>query len=78
PDSLTRVIIFLILNSIFCGLDEWHLEKLGYNLGKIYILGFTLVPVYLFVRAYRVDKKYSYAIVWLIFAFIEEIISSSY
>ena len=64
---ITGFIIWVILTSIFGGLDLEHLKKLGYNFRKIWILGIiTFTPLYLFIRAYRVDKKYSYAIVWLI------------
>lgn len=65
------LLVCWIINSIFAGLDEWYLNKRGYKIGKIpMLLGFTLVPIYLFIRSKRIDGKYSYSITWVIMFFI--------
>jgi hypothetical protein len=64
--ELGEIVIFVILNIIFCTLDIKELEKKGYSPEGWVWLGLLLVPVYLFVRASRTGKKYGYAITWCV------------
>jgi len=54
--------IFILLNLIFWGFDQDNLRISGYRLSGWMYSGMWMVPVYLFVRANRTDKKYGYAI----------------
>jgi len=58
--------IEVILNIVFLSLDAAELKKSDCNIGATIWLGFVLVPVYLFVRAAKVDKNYGYAVTWCI------------
>ena len=59
-------ILFIILNTIFVILDIKELEKKEYNPGGWIWLGFLLIPVYLFIRASKTNRKYGYAITWCV------------
>ncbi len=68
---------YWIANSILLLLDLYEIHKIrrGYEIWNI--LGFVIIPVYLFVRASKVDKKYGYAIVDLIAILLTILIGSS-
>ncbi len=58
--------IFVILNIIFITLDMKELNNKNFNPDGWLWLGVLLVPVYLFVRASKTNKKYGYAITWCV------------
>lgn len=74
---LTSLIPFL-LNSIFWILDKNRLRSAGYNVGRWNLWGFFIMPVYLFIRAYKIDKRYGYAITFIISLFICAILAVSF
>ena len=57
-------VICIAVNVIFVILDLNELKNKGYNPGGWVWFGFLLLPVYLFIRASKTNKKYSYAITW--------------
>lgn len=57
-------ICVIVLNCIFSGMDLAYLKRSGIRTGGWLYLGFFVVPIYLFVRASKTNKKYAYAIVW--------------
>ncbi|MEF9983444.1 MAG: zinc ribbon domain-containing protein [Oscillospiraceae bacterium] len=57
-------IIVIALNCLFVILDSKELKKSGYDADKLMWFGFVFVPVYLFMRANKTDKKFAYAITW--------------
>ena len=61
-----QIIIVLIINSIFAILDERELRKADMNPNRWVWMGFFIIPVYLFIRASKTDKKYGYAITWCV------------
>jgi len=60
------LVVFVILNITFLTLDIKELEKNAFKLDGWLWLGIILVPVYLFVRASKTNKKYGYAITWCV------------
>jgi len=65
PELSGTSIVFLVcvlLNLILWGFDQDNLRKSGYRLSGWIYSGMWMVPVYLFVRAYKTGKKYGYAI----------------
>lgn len=76
-------ILTLIINTITCVLslaflckDIAEIRETGEK-GLWVIWGLFIVPVYLFIRAYKVDKKYWYAIVYTaldIFTIVNQLI----
>ena len=62
----TGVVIFIALNVIFLTLDISELRKKGYNPDGWIWLGLLLIPVYLFIRASKTNKKFGYAITWCV------------
>ena len=69
--ALLNIGITFLLNTLFCSLDKEELKKFGYSNNTWFVLGLTLIPVYLFIRASKVDQKYGYAITHCcLFAFI--------
>ena len=61
--TLTTVIT-IALNIAFITLDIGEIKKAGKNADNWMWLGVVLVPLYLFMRASKTDKKYAYAITW--------------
>jgi len=59
-------IICIILNTVFAILDINELKKKGHNPSGWIWLGLFLIPVYLFIRASKTNKKYGYAITWCV------------
>ena len=59
-------VVTIILNCIFLIMDIKELRKSGQNVDNWIYLGFLLVPVYLFIRASKTNKKYGYPIVWCV------------
>ena len=57
-------ICIVVLNSIFTGIDISYLKRSGVRAGGWLYLGFFLIPIYLFIRASKTNKRYGYAIVW--------------
>lgn len=57
-------VLIIALNCIFFILDKKELESKGNQPENWIWLGLFLVPVYLFMRASKVGKKYGYAITW--------------
>ena len=65
-DGMVMWIILLAINSIIFFMDKRELERNGYKPEGWVWLGLILVPIYLFVRASRINGKYGYAITWCI------------
>lgn len=63
--------VTLFLNFIFLSMDVKMLKSAGIDPGKWLWLGIVFVPVYLFMRASKTDKKYSYGIVWCVMFLID-------
>lgn len=63
--SYVDTILFIILNSIFAGIDEYKLKKAGYEAHNFFWAIF-LVPVYLWKRATIAKQSRSYFWVWVI------------
>jgi len=59
-------IIIIALNIIFIAFDSNQFRKAGQKVELWLWMELVLVPVYLFVRASRVDRKYGYAIAWCV------------
>lgn len=65
PSVLSIMLAFF--NLILVILDSMEVEHAGIKTGKLmWILAVLFVPTYLFYRAYKVDKRYSYAITWCV------------
>jgi len=62
----TGIFIFITLNIIFVSLDISELENKGFHPDGWLWLGLLLVPVYLFIRANKTNKKFGYAITWCV------------
>ncbi|WP_164515138.1 DUF4339 domain-containing protein [Paenibacillus lentus] len=56
------------LYALFCALDKNELKRTGHRTTPIW--WFLIVPVYMFIRAYRLRQFPSYAIVFLITSFV--------
>jgi hypothetical protein len=59
-------LIFFILNATFVALDINELKNKAFAPEGWIWFGFLLVPIYLFIRASKTNKKYGYAITWCI------------
>lgn len=59
--------IVFILSLLF---DFREIKKAGYCLGIWAILGFICMPIYLFVRAAKTDKRYTCAVVYTILSLL--------
>lgn len=68
---------YWIVNSILILLDLYEIHKVRKGFEIWDILGFVIIPVYLFVRASKVDKKYGYAILDLTAIILTVLIGSS-
>jgi len=55
-----------VINSILIIKDTSELRRNSINAENWIWLGFLLVPVYLFLRASKTNKKYGYAILWCV------------
>lgn len=64
--SVFFMIVTICLNSVFWIADYNLLKKAGYNSEGWMWSGLFLIPVYLFIRASKINKKYWYAITWCI------------
>lgn len=53
-----------MLNCFFLSRDSDELEKSGLNVSEWVWMWVVLIPVYLFIRSAKTDKKYTYAITW--------------
>lgn len=62
------------LNIVFLSMDVKMLKRCGKDAGKWLWLGIILVPVYLFMRASKTDKKYSYGIAWCVMLLLDIIV----
>lgn len=62
--SQVITIITIGLNIAFLSLDVKALKKSGINAESWLWLGMVLIPLYLFMRASKTDKKYAYGITW--------------
>ena len=60
-------ILVVCMNCILLFCDNTKITKARGKNNKIIIWGLILVPVYLFIRASKIDKKYGYAITNIIF-----------
>jgi hypothetical protein len=72
--ELLSVVIFIVLNITFITLDIKELEKNAFKPDGWLWLGVLLVPVYLFVRASKTNKKYGYAITWCVLFVLSSIL----
>lgn len=61
-------ITLLGLYALFCALDKGELKRSGHRTTSVW--WFLIVPVYMFVRAYRLRQFPSYAIVFLVISFV--------
>lgn len=61
--GISRTIIIIVINCLFLILDIQEIKKTGNDPGSWIWLGAVIVPVYLFVRASKVNQKYGYAII---------------
>ena len=68
------IIAAIIMNGIFISLDVKMLKSQGLNPESWLWLGIILVPVYLFVRASRTDRRYGYAIVNIVMIVLDLIV----
>ncbi|GAA0134332.1 hypothetical protein YSY43_11720 [Paenibacillus sp. YSY-4.3] len=66
--SFMITIIMVGLYALFCSLDKNELQRSGHRTTSVW--WFLIVPVYMFVRAYRVRQVPSYAIVFLVISFV--------
>jgi hypothetical protein len=66
--TVAQFLLFALINSILCIIDERQIKKSGHNPDEINLLFFAalLVPVYLFRRANILKQKYTYAITWCV------------
>lgn len=64
--GLINMLIIIGINCAFLVLDINEIKKSGNNPGHWIWLGLAIVPVYLFVRASKVNRKYGYAITYMI------------
>ena len=69
-------VIIVILNCIFITLDEKELKKNGYEPQKWLWLGVVLVPLYLFVRAAKTNRKWGPGILWCVLFVVSALVSS--
>lgn len=67
-------IMTIVLNAVFLYLDIKMLENSGRKPEKWLWLGVVIVPLYLFVRASKTDKKYGYGIAWCVLFLINFIL----
>jgi hypothetical protein len=58
-------VVAVIVNTVFLVLDQRELRKVGLSSTGLFVLGFTLVPIYLFMRGKKA-KKYLPAIIWCV------------
>jgi TRAP-type uncharacterized transport system fused permease subunit len=65
-DPAFSVVLAIVMNIIFSLLDDKELKKASINPDKWIWTGFTIVPVYLFLRASKTQRKYGYAITWCV------------
>ena len=70
--AVTSVVI--ALNITFMILDSSKLSKSGINTSSWMWTGIVMVPVYLFLRASKTNKKYGYAIAWCLVFLLDLII----
>ena len=54
------IFLYGFLNSLFCFLDAKKLERYGINMKYSQILGFILVPLYIYIRGTKVNKHYKF------------------
>jgi hypothetical protein len=59
-------VIAIVMNIIFLILDDRELKRASIKSENWIWAGFLLVPVYLFLRASKTQKKYGYAITWCV------------
>lgn len=57
-------IVYFAINSAFVIADNNELKKSGFDSSKWIWTGIVIVPVYMFLRASKTNKKYGYAICW--------------
>lgn len=60
------IIVFFGMNITFFMLDAKELKQKGRDTEGWMWLGLILVPIYLFLRASKVNKKYGYAVLWCV------------
>lgn len=66
--SLFIQIIMIGLYALFCALDKSELKRTGHRTTTVW--WFLIVPVYMFVRAYRLRQFPLYAIIFLVISFV--------
>ncbi len=64
--ALLPFLLAVLLNGGLCLADEQQLKKAGHDTKGMGFMAVLLVPVYLFVRASRLQQSPSYAVVWVI------------
>ncbi|HAA25018.1 MAG TPA: hypothetical protein DCE11_02690 [Ruminiclostridium sp.] len=64
--ALFYYLIAILINISVWNTDKKQLKKSGYDIETWMWWGIFLVPVYLFIRASKLDKNYAYAIVNLV------------
>lgn len=68
--SVLPLIIAVAVNCTLVYQDVKELKRNGLNVNNWLWLGFLLIPVYLFMRAAKTNKKYGYAILWCFLFFV--------
>ena len=63
---IAQTIVAIVLNCIFMRLDSREIEDSGVDMEQYIWLGFTLIPVYLFIRSSKIDQNFGYSITWCI------------
>ncbi|WP_199925677.1 DUF4339 domain-containing protein [Paenibacillus bouchesdurhonensis] len=66
--SLFIQILMIGLYALFCALDKGELKRAGHRTTSVW--WFLIVPVYMFIRAYRLRQFPSYAIAFLVISFV--------
>ena len=72
--SVVVIICTIALNIVFLMLDSDELNKFGLNANSWLWMGVVFVPVYLFMRSSKTDKKYGYAITWCVMFLLDLIL----
>ena len=62
--SILTMVITIIMNIVFLSLDVKAVQNAGKNAESWLWLGVVLVPLYLFMRASKMDKNYAYGYTW--------------
>ena len=65
------IVLAFLLNIVFLFIDDSILRKNGVDTKKWSWCGLILIPVYLFIRSAKTGRKFGYAIMWCVMAFLD-------